>query len=155
MSAASRRAWGLAAAVCGAVAIADQVSKQVVEHRVAIGEVVAVLGPLKLTLTHNEGVAFGLAGGSGALLVAVTLLALAVVVHLFARHPTRPLMWLATGLLAGGAIGNLIDRVRVGSVTDFIDLPHWPAFNLADAAITCGVALLAVVYLREAERGSA
>ena len=48
-------------------------------------------------------------------------------------------MWLATGLLAGGAIGNLIDRVRVGSVTDFIDLPHWPPFNLADAAITCGV----------------
>ncbi len=148
------RAWGLAAAVCALVVAADQVSKAVVEHRIAIGEKVDALGPLKLTLTHNEGVAFGLAGGSGVLLVAITLLALAVVAYLFARQPARPLMWLATGLLAGGAIGNLIDRVRVGSVTDFIDLPRWPPFNLADAAITCGVALLAFVFLREAERGS-
>jgi signal peptidase II len=148
------RAWWLAAGLAGLVIAADQVAKAVVEDRVAIGEKVDVLGPLKLTLAHNEGVAFGLAGGSGAPLVAITLLALAVVAYLFARRPTRPLMWLATGLLAGGAIGNLIDRVRVGAVTDFIDLPHWPPFNLADAAITCGVATLILIYLREAERGS-
>ena len=58
-------------------------------------------------------------------------------------------MWIAVGLLAGGALGNLADRVRAGAVTDFIDLPLWPPFNLADMAITAGVALLAWAYLRE------
>jgi len=61
-------------------------------------------------------------------------------------------MWVATGLLAGGAIGNLADRVRAGAVTDYVDLPPWPPFNLADVAITAGVLLLVFLYLREAER---
>jgi signal peptidase II len=61
-------------------------------------------------------------------------------------------MWLAVGLLAGGAIGNLIDRVRAGAVTDYIDVLSWPPFNLADVAITLGVLVLALTYLREAER---
>ena len=61
-------------------------------------------------------------------------------------------MWVATGLLAGGAIGNLADRIRAGAVTDFIELPHWPPFNLADVTISCGVLLLVFIYLREAER---
>lgn len=148
------RAWFLAAAVCAVVLLADQVAKRLVEHRIAIGEEVAVLGPLKLTLTHNEGVAFGLARGSGAPLVALTVVGLAVVVYLFSRQPERPLMWLAAGLVAGGALGNLVDRVRAGAVTDFVDLPHWPAFNLADAAITCGVLLMVGIYLWDAERGS-
>lgn len=152
MSRGAARAWWRAGAVCLAVIVADQVSKALVEHDLVAGEKVDVLGPLKLTLAHNEGVAFGLAGGSGAPLVLVTLLGLGVVLHLFARDPARPLMWLAAGLLAGGAFGNLADRVRRGSVTDFIDLPHWPPFNLADAAITCGVLVLAFVYLREAQR---
>ena len=60
----------------------------------------------------------------------------------FAREPARPLAWVPTGLLVGGALGNLIDRVRQGSVTDFLKVPHWPAFNLADAAITVGVVAL-------------
>jgi signal peptidase II len=60
-------------------------------------------------------------------------------------------MWVAAGLVAGGAIGNLIDRVRAGQVTDFLDIGSWPAFNLADVAITCGVVLLALLYLRDAE----
>ena len=81
-----------------------------------------MLGPLGLTLAHNRGVAFGLAGGAGAPLVLVTLVALGVVGYLFARNPTRPGMWVAAGLLAGGAIGNLADRVRAGEVTDFVDL---------------------------------
>jgi signal peptidase II len=130
----------------------DQAAKAAVEAHIAIGEEIDVLGPLKLTLAHNEGVAFGLAGGGGVLLVAITLAALAFVVYLFARSPVRPWMWVATGLLAGGAIGNLTDRVRADAVTDFIDLPHWPPFNLADAAITVGVIVLVLIYLREAER---
>lgn len=152
MSRAATRAWCLAGALCGVVVLADQVAKRVIEDRVALGEKVDVLGPLRFTLSHNEGVAFGLAGGSGAALVVVTLLALGVVVYLFSRNPARPLMWIATGLLAGGAVGNLIDRIRQGYVTDFVELPHWPAFNLADCAISAGVVLLVFVYLREAER---
>jgi signal peptidase II len=152
MSRGATRAWGLAGAICAVVALLDQVAKAVIEDQIVLGEKVDVLGPLKLTLSHNEGVAFGLAGGSGAPLVAVTILALGVVLYLFSRNPARPMMWIATGLLAGGAIGNLIDRVRAGAVTDFIELPHWPPFNLADCAISAGVILLVFIYLREAER---
>jgi signal peptidase II len=146
------RAWGLAAALAVVVLILDQIAKSIVEHHIVLGERVDVLGPLKLTLSHNEGVAFGLADGGGVLLVAITLVALSVVLWLFARDPGRPGMWVATGLLAGGAFGNLIDRVRHGHVTDFIELPHWPPFNLADCGITCGVVILLVIYVREAER---
>jgi signal peptidase II len=152
MSSASTRAWCLAGALCVFVILIDQVAKAVVEGHVTLGERIEVLGPLKLTLSHNSGVAFGLAGGGGAALVLVTLLALGVVLYLFSRSPTRPGMWIATGLLAGGAVGNLADRVRRGSVTDFIELPHWPPFNLADMSITAGVLLLVWIYLREAER---
>jgi len=149
------RAWCLAGALCGLVAAADQVAKGVVEERLTVGEKVHVLGPLDLTLSHNTGVAFGLAGGAGLGLVAVTLVALGGVVFVFARNPTRPGMWVATGLLAGGALGNLADRIRLDGVTDFIALPHWPPFNLADTAITVGVVLLVLVYLREGAREAA
>ncbi|HTR74285.1 MAG TPA: signal peptidase II [Solirubrobacterales bacterium] len=152
MSDRSKRAWWLAAALAIFVLIVDQVVKDIVEHHIVLGEQVDVLGPLKLTLSHNEGVAFGLADGGGIVLIAISLLALAIVLYLFSRDPTRPGMWVATGLLAGGAFGNLVDRVRHGHVTDFIELPHWPPFNLADCAITCGVVILLVIYVREAER---
>jgi signal peptidase II len=151
VSAAATRAWLRAGALCLLVLVADQVAKHFVERDIVLGEVVDVLGPLKLTLSHNNGVAFGLAGGGGVGLVVITMVALGVVVYLFSRDPSRPWMWVATGLLGGGAFGNLIDRVRVGAVTDFIKLPHWPPFNLADCCITVGVILLVLIYLREAE----
>jgi signal peptidase II len=146
------RSWGLAGALCVFVLVVDQIVKDIVEHHIVLGEQVNVLGPLKLTLSHNEGVAFGLANGGGIGLVVVTVIALGVVLWLFSRDPTRPGMWVATGLLAGGALGNLVDRIRHGHVTDFIELPHWPPFNLADCGITCGVAILLFIYIREAER---
>ncbi len=146
------RAWGRVGAVAALVLAADQVAKAIVEAHVTLGEQIDVFGPLGLTLSHNRGVAFGLAGGGGTPLVLVTAIALGVVICLFSRNPTRPGMWIATGLLAGGAIGNLADRIRVGEVTDFIDLPPWPPFNLADVSITAGVILLVLIYLREAER---
>ncbi|HEX4669652.1 MAG TPA: signal peptidase II [Solirubrobacterales bacterium] len=149
---ASSRAWCLAGALGALVVAIDQAAKAAIEAHLVPGEDVDVLGPLGLTLSHNRGVAFGLAGGAGAPLVLVTLAALGVVGYLFARNPTRPGMWVATGLLAGGAIGNLSDRVRAGAVTDFVDLPPWPPFNLADVSITAGMLLLVFLYLREAER---
>jgi signal peptidase II len=139
VSAAGRAGW-LAAGLCLLVVAADQAAKAAIEANLAIGEDVDVLGPLGLTLSHNRGVAFGLAGGAGAPLILFTAIALGVV---------------ATGLVAGGAIGNLIDRVRADAVTDFVDLSPWPPFNLADVAITAGVILLVLVYLRDAEREAA
>ena len=143
------RAWCLAGGVCALVVAADQIVKAIVEAQLVIGQHVDVIGPLGLTLSHNAGVAFGLAGGGGDALILVTIAALAIVGVLFAREPTRPGLWLAAGLLAGGALGNLADRIRVGAVTDYIDIGSWPNFNLADVAITVGVVLLAISYLWE------
>lgn len=149
------RAWCRAGALCGVVLAADQAAKAAVEAHVTVGQKIEVLGPLKLTLSHNSGVAFGLAGGAGTGLVLVTAIALGVIGFLFARDPTRPWMWVAAGLLAGGALGNLTDRIRADAVTDFIDLPSWPAFNLADVCITAGVVLLVLIYLRDGAREAA
>ena len=146
------RAWSRAGALAAIVLIADQIAKAVIEARLVPGEDVDLFGPLALTLSHNRGVAFGLAGGAGAPLIVLTVVALGVVAYLFARDPTRPGMWVAAGLLAGGAIGNLVDRVRAGEVTDYVDFLSWPPFNLADVAITCGVLALVFLYLRDAER---
>ena len=137
-------------ALCVAVVVLDQAAKALVEARMAPGEHVEVLGSaVGLTLSYNSGVAFGLASGGGWLLVAFSLLTLAFVGALFARNPTRPGMWVAVGLLAGGALGNLIDRIGSGEVTDYIDVLAWPAFNLADAAITVGIAVLAMVFVSD------
>lgn len=152
MSDPRRRAWVLAGLLCGLVLIADQAAKALIEANLVPGEQVDVLGPLEFTLAHNRGVAFGLASGGGVLLVALTVAALVVVGVLFARDPARPGMWVAIGLLAGGALGNLVDRVRAGEVTDYIDLLSWPPFNLADVAVTLGVVVLALSYLSEVER---
>jgi len=151
VSGAGARAWRLAGALCGLVVLLDQAAKALVEDRLVPGEHVELLGPLDLTLAHNRGVAFGLASGGGATLIAVTIAALLFVGVLFARNPTRPGMWVATGLLAGGALGNLADRVRVDAVTDYVAFLSWPPFNLADVAITLGVVALALSYLREAQ----
>lgn len=153
MSAADGRAWARAGALCLLVVVLDQVAKGLVEANLVPGEQVDVLGPLELTLAHNRGIAFGLAAGGGALLVLVTLVAMGFVAALFAREPRRPGMWVAIGLLAGGALGNLVDRLRAGEVTDYIDVLGWPPFNLADVAITLGVLALVLIHLREPEPG--
>jgi signal peptidase II len=143
------RAWRLAGALCGFIVALDQATKSVVEANLVPGEHVDLLGPLGLTLVHNRGVAFGLASGGGAALIALVVVALLFVGALFARDPGRAGMWIAVGLLAGGALGNLADRVRAEAVTDYVDVLSWPPFNLADVAITLGVAVLALSYLRE------
>jgi signal peptidase II len=147
------RAWRLAAALCGLVVVLDQAAKALVEDHLVPGQQVDVVGSaVGLTLSHNQGVAFGLASGSGVPLIVFALLALAFVGFLLSRDPDRPGMWVAVGLIAGGALGNLADRVRAGAVTDYVAIGSWPPFNLADVAITAGVALLAFIYLREGER---
>jgi signal peptidase II len=148
------RAWLRAGAVMVLVLVADQVSKAVVRADIAPGERDEVLSFLHLVRVRNTGVAFGALAGAGGIIVAV-LVAVAVVALLayFATHQDRRLIWLPTGMLLGGAIGNVADRIRSGGVTDFIKVPHWPAFNVADIAITLGVIVLLLV-IEVGERGS-
>ena len=143
------RAWRLALALCGIVVALDQGTKAIVQHNLVPAQRVSALPGLHFTNVHNKGVAFGLAGGGGAGLIVVTVAALALILLLFARSADRPGLWIAVGLLSGGALGNLADRVRIDSVTDFIDLPLWPSFNLADVAIVLGVVGLAFVFMEE------
>jgi signal peptidase II len=152
VSTAQKRAWLPTGALCGAVLVLDQAIKAVVEGELVPGEQVDLLGPLGLTLAHNQGVAFGLAGGSALPLIAFAVLALGFVGFLLARNPTAPGIWVAAGLVAGGALGNLVDRLRAGEVTDYVEIGSWPPFNLADVAITVGVAVFALVFLREERR---
>jgi signal peptidase II len=139
----------LAAALSATVVAVDQSTKALAEAHLTPGQSVEVLGPIKLTLSYNSGVAFGLAGGGGAALALFGVAALVAIGILFARDPGRPGLWIAVGLLAGGALGNLIDRVLEGVVTDYIDILSWPAFNIADVAVTVGVALLALSFVRD------
>jgi signal peptidase II len=141
-------AWARAALLVGGVVAADQLSKRAVNASIAPGDTRNVLPGLQLTHTRNHGVAFGFLPGNHAIVVAIIGAALLAVLIYFARHTSRPLVWLPTGLLIGGALGNILDRVRDGSVTDFIKLPlGWPPFNLADVAITVGV--LSLFYVIE------
>jgi signal peptidase II len=149
VSAAAARAWRLAGALCLLVVAVDQIAKALVEDDLVPGETVDFLGPIGLTLVHNSGVAFGLASGDDAALIVFALAALGVVGFLLARDPERRGLWLAAGLVAGGALGNLIDRVRTGVVTDYVEIGSWPPFNLADVAITVGVVIFAWAYLQE------
>jgi signal peptidase II len=132
------------------VLILDRITKHLVVTGIAVGDVHKFMPAINLVHVRNSGVAFGFFSGGGALVLILTLLALGALVAFFLLRPRRPLLWLPTGLVVGGAIGNLIDRLSSGSVTDFIKLPLWPAFNLADSAITVGV--LALLYVLEGPR---
>ena len=136
------------------VLVVDQLSKHAVEHSIVPSEERRFLPGVQLVNTRNRGVAFGfLPGNHLAITILVSLALLALLVY-FALHATRALMWLPTGMIIGGALGNILDRLRHGSVTDFIKLPlGWPPFNLADASITLGILILFVLVdrLRHAE----
>ena len=141
------RAIGRALAVAAAVVAADQLTKAIVRSSIGRTERVDVFPGLDLVNTRNTGVAFGFFSGGGTIVAFVAAIALAALLIFFATHLTRPLVWLPTGLLIGGAVGNLIDRAAEGAVTDFVDVSIWPAFNLADTAITIGV--LSLLYVLE------
>jgi signal peptidase II len=145
------RAWVRALAVAGVVVLLDQVTKAIARDSLAPGERVSLVLGIDLAHVTNRGIAFGILGEGGGIVLVVTAAALALVLVWFARDPTRHGLWLAVGLLAGGALGNLADRVRQDAVTDFIDPPLWPAFNFADVAITAGAIVLVLTALTAAE----
>lgn len=135
-------AWARAALVVLGVVVVDQVAKALVVDSLARGDRRDIAFGVDLVNVRNNGIAFGLFDGGGSILTVLIVVALALLVGYFATHADKPLLWLATGLLLGGALGNLLDRARDGAVTDFIDPPLWPAFNVADIAITVGVLTL-------------
>jgi signal peptidase II len=139
---------GLVAVAVAAVA-ADQATKRVVAGRLAYGERVDVLGPFSLHHVQNSGIAFGLFQNSTVVVTLLTAAAVAWMVWFFARSGSRhPVLPTALGLLIGGSMSNLADRLRLGHVTDFLDFSWWPAFNLADTFICVGVAILLVTLVR-------
>jgi signal peptidase II len=144
------RGWTLALATVGVVVALDQITKAWVRATVAPHEKINVFFLLDITRVKNTGVAFGALSGSGALVFAAVLVAMVALFAYFATHIGDRWLWLPVGLVFGGALGNLADRVRIDGVTDFIDPVLWPAFNVADMAIVAGV--LGVLYLAEGKR---
>jgi signal peptidase II len=132
---------------CAAIG-ADQLTKFVVASALRMDDGVAVLGPLSIHHVRNSGIAFGLFASRTSAVIVLTTFAVGAMVAFYARSAQRhPFLPVALGLVLGGSISNLADRVRLGYVTDFIDFRWWPAFNLADSFIVVGVALLFLSFV--------
>jgi signal peptidase II len=143
--------WIALAAIALAAVAADQLTKHIVASQLALGDGVHVLGPFWIHHVRNSGIAFGFFSQATAVVIVLTGLAVAWMIVYFARSGARhPILPVALGLVIGGSMSNLLDRVRLGYVTDFLDLRWWPSFNLADSFIVIGVlVLLATLVLAE------
>ena len=147
-------------ALAAAVVLADQATKAIVLSRFIVGERHEVTGFFNMVLVYNKGAAFSFlsdaAGWQTPLLIGFALVAIGIVGTLLVRSPARRLLCSGLALILGGALGNLIDRLRYGQVVDFLDFHagawHWPAFNVADSAITIGAVLLILDGFRHQER---
>ena len=136
-----------------AVVLLDQASKYAVIHRLPFGSVPVLDGIVYFTLVRNPGGAFGLFQSWAGMLTLVTIVVCAAIIVLVRRKVALPaIAGMALALQLGGAVGNLIDRIRFHSVTDFIDLRVWPVFNVADSAITVGIVLLAYYLIFSEKR---
>lgn len=132
------------------IILLDQISKLWISSHFAYGETISVLSVFNLVLVHNSGAAFSFLSDAGGmqrwLFSAIAIIASGWIVWLLRRHSHQKLFCFALALILGGALGNLIDRIAYGYVVDFLDFYwdtyHFPAFNLADSAITCGAALM-------------
>jgi len=135
--------WLALAVVAAAAIFADQLTKQVIARTLDVGSSVDLVGPLTIHHVENSGIAFGFFSSRTTVVIAVTMVAVGWMLWFFARSGRRhPVLPVALGLVLGGSISNLVDRVRLGRVTDFLDVSAWPAFNLADTFIVVGVAVL-------------
>ncbi|MCE5182162.1 MAG: signal peptidase II [Betaproteobacteria bacterium] len=144
------RNWWHWLAISVAVIVLDQITKQWVSQSLGLMDAIPVTPYFNLVLAHNAGAAFSFLAGAGGwqrgFFSLIALVAAVVIVHLLRKHYGEKLFSLALVLILGGALGNLIDRVLFGHVIDFLDFYvqawHWPAFNVADMAITGGAGLL-------------
>ena len=138
------------------IIVADQLSKAWIRSSLLEGHTMFRLGFFRITHIHNTGAAFGIFPDYSSVLAIFALIAGAVILF-FVIYGYRYYPWLGStaitlvlGLVLGGTVGNLIDRFRFGYVTDFIDFGYWPAFNIADSAVTVGVIIFALLLLRHA-----
>jgi len=126
----------------------DQVSKHVVRATLEQGDSFPESWPVRFVHVANTGAAFGILQEQNAFLVVTTVIGVAAILLYYWYPPfEHAIMTVAVGMILGGAIGNLSDRLRLGEVTDFIDFPHYPAFNVADSSIVVGVAVLIILLL--------
>jgi len=143
-------------ALAAAIVAADQLAKLAAVHYLVVNKAITVTSFFNLVLVYNTGAAFSFlsqaAGWQRLFFIAIAAIASVWIVYLLRKYPHQRLFALSLSLVLAGAIGNLIDRIRVGAVIDFLDFHalgyHWPAFNVADSAITCGAALLVWDALR-------
>ena len=142
------RDWGGLSSVAAAAIAADQITKRIVAGTLDLGDVRHVVGPLDLHHVQNTGIAFGLFPNATSIVIVLTSIVIAWLLVVFARSGARhPILPVGLGLVVGGSVSNLADRIRLGHVTDFLDVGWWPAFNLADSFIVVGVALLVAAAL--------
>lgn len=146
------RGWVRALALAALVVVLDQVTKAIAADALGPGESVDLVLGFELVDVRNTGIAFGLLTDGQTLVIVVTAAALALILGYFALNPSRPGLWIAVGILVGGAVGNLADRLRADEVIDFIDPPLWPAFNVADIAIVAGIAFVVLIHRPHADR---
>jgi signal peptidase II len=144
--------WTALGAIAFAAIAADQLTKYIVSSRLALDGGVHVVGPFWIHHVQNSGIAFGLFASATAVVILATGIAVTWMLVFFGRSGARhPILPVALGLVIGGSVSNLLDRVRLGYVTDFLDFRYWPAFNLADSFIVIGVLVLLAVFVN-AER---
>ncbi len=145
--------WVALTSIALAAIAADQLTKHIVAGRLALDDGVHVIGPFWIHHVQNSGIAFGFFSQATAVVIVLTGIVVAWILVFFARSGARhPVLPVALGLVIGGSTSNLLDRVRLGYVTDFLDLRWWPSFNLADSFIVIGVlVLLTTLVLAERE----
>ena len=150
--------WGLFAGLAAAIVVADQVTKAWIVANVDPARPVQLLGDyLRLVISHNAGALFGLFQGQAMLFAAFSFGVIVLIVAYHARSGGSTVMAVALGLLLGGAIGNVADRLRYGYVLDFVDGGigglRWYTFNVADSAISTALLLLVLVAIRPSLAG--
>lgn len=148
----SRLAIQRAAAVAIAILVVDQLTKRLIVASIEQGQVKTVLPFLDLVYVQNKGVAFSSFSGQPWVVGVLVAVALTALLIWFTRNRTVPYAWVAAGMLAGGAIGNILDRLTVGHVIDFLKPPSFPAFNVADSSIVVGMGVLVLVMELEHRR---
>ncbi|MGI5940132.1 MAG: signal peptidase II [Thermoleophilia bacterium] len=145
--------WSLlAVALLFALAL-DLVTKSLAEHHLALGETHQITSFFSLQRTVNSGVAFGMLRGGGTLIIVANIIAILIVLFYVVLERRPFLGGISGGLIIGGSLGNLVQRLSAeGQVTDFIKLPHWPNFNMADVFLVVGIAAVLLGLIAETVR---
>ena len=144
--------WSVLVVFIGVAVGLDLLTKSIAEHHLVLGETRKILPFLYLQRTANNGVAFGLLGGRGPVIIVANVIAIAVVLFYVVMEKRALVAGIGGGLIIGGSLGNIVQRIAYGVVTDYLKFPHWPNFNLADVFIVLGIAVIFLGVLVEGIR---